>query len=282
MPPKASTLDDYTRRMLAVERYVERHLDEPLDPARLASEAALSLHHFHRIFRAQRGESVMALVRRLRLERAARALRASRDTVTTIAFAAGYGSHEAFTRAFVERFGTSPSAYRAEPSPRVREHLARGSEPPTLPVTVRVLPEVRVAYLRHHGSYSRVSETWERLRNAIARRGLDGALFGSCPDDPEVTEEAKLRFSACVEVDAAFVPDGELAGGTIAGGVYATAVHRGPFEALSEAYLDLIGRWLPRSGRVATTDPVIEHYLDDPRCTDPGDLRTEVRIRLED
>jgi AraC family transcriptional regulator len=268
--------------MVAVERYVEVHLDEPLDPPRLAKEAALSLHHFHRIFRAQRGESVMQLVRRLRLERSARALRASRDPVTTIAFAAGYGSHEAFTRAFVERFGVSPSAYRAEPSIRVREHLAKAPERPTLPVTIRELPELRVAYLRHHGSYARVGATWERLRAHLARLRIEGALYGSCPDDPEVTPEPMLRFSACVEVASSFVPDGDLTLGTIPGGIYASAVHTGPFEALSETYLELIGRWLPRSGRVATTDPVVEHYLDDPRTTAPSELRTEVRIRLED
>jgi len=282
MPRKSTTLDDYRRRMLAVERYVEAHLDGPLEPAVLAKEAAFSLHHFHRIFRAQRGESVMQLVRRLRLERAAKRLRACDVAVTSLAFEAGYDSHEAFTRAFAERFGLPPSVYRSEPSARVREHLARAPERATIPVEIRHVPALRVACMRHRGSYANVHEVWAKLRDFVARRGLEEQLFGSCPDDPEVTEESKLRFDACVVVPEGFVPGEEAALATLPAGTYAIGVHRGPFSALSETYLEVIGRWLPTSGREPTADAVVEHYLDDPRITPPEQLRTEVRVRLED
>lgn len=282
MPRKATTEDDYRRRILAVERYLEARLDEPLDPQRLATEAAFSLHHFHRIFRAQRGESVMQLVRRLRLERAARRLRGTDVPVTTLAFEAGYESHEAFTRAFADRFGAPPSTFRAEPSIRVREHLRAAPEQATIPVEIRHVAPIRVAYLRHRGAYAQVHEVWARLRAFVERRNLADRLYGVCPDDPEITDEHKLRFDACVEVDDRFVPDGDVALATIAGGTYAVGVHRGPFHALSETYLEVIGRWLPTSGREPSPDAVVEHYLDDPRLTAPGDLRTEVRVRLEE
>ena len=288
MPKKATTADDYRRRMLAVERYVEAHLDEPLEPALLARTAAFSLHHFHRIFRAQRGESVMQLVRRLRIERAAKRLRASDTSVVTLAFEAGYESHEAFTRAFVDRFGVAPTGFRAEPSLRVAEYLARAPSLPTIPVEIRHVPALRVACMRHHGGYAHVHEVWSKLRAFVARRRLPDALYGVCPDDPDVTEEAKLRFDACVVVPADFELSreeahvDEVALATIPEGTYAIGVHRGPFEALSDTYLEVIGKWLPTSGREPMADAVVEHYLDDPRTTPPGALRTEVRVRLED
>lgn len=281
MAKKTSTEDDYRRRMLAVERYLEAHLDDPLDPPTLAKEAAFSLHHFHRIFRAQRGESVMALVRRLRVERAARRLRATDVPVTTIALEAGYQSHEAFTRAFSERFGVPPSVYRDEPSTRVREHLTKAAERPTIPVQVRHVPEIRVAYLRHRGSYARVHEVWAQVRAFVAQRGIPEELYGLCPDDPEVTEEAKLRFDACVAVREGFTPAGDFVLATIPAGTYAVAVHHGPYHTLAETYLEVIGRWLPTSGREPSADAVVEHYLDDPGVTPRERLRTEVRVRLE-
>ncbi|MEL6185057.1 MAG: helix-turn-helix transcriptional regulator, partial [Myxococcota bacterium] len=79
--------------------------DDTLEPAQLADHAGFSRHHFHRVFRGMTGESVMGLVRRLRMERAAQRLRFGDAPVTDVALASGYGSHEAFTRAFRDRFG---------------------------------------------------------------------------------------------------------------------------------------------------------------------------------
>src|SRR5262245_42664629 len=99
MPLRRTTLDDYELRLLQAQQLLERRLDEPLTPDELAQAASFSLHHFHRIFRAQLGESVMQRVRRLRLERAARKLRGSEQRILELALEAGYESHEAFTRA---------------------------------------------------------------------------------------------------------------------------------------------------------------------------------------
>ncbi len=92
--------------------YVQAHLDDELTPHKLAAVACFSEHHFHRIFRAVVGESVMDHVRRLRLERAAFQLKTSRRSVFSIALDAGYGAQEAFTRTFQARFGLAPRIFR--------------------------------------------------------------------------------------------------------------------------------------------------------------------------
>lgn len=92
---------------------IQRRLDDPPGFRELATRAFISPYHFHRIFRAMVGESPRELVRRLRLERAAHQLRRTPDPVVDIAFAAGYVTHEAFTKAFQAEFGASPSAFRA-------------------------------------------------------------------------------------------------------------------------------------------------------------------------
>ncbi|MFG1672628.1 helix-turn-helix domain-containing protein [Micromonospora sp. NPDC049282] len=88
-------------------------LDDPAaSPAGLASRAHLSRFHFDRLVAAATGEPPGALRRRLLLERAAHRLVTSDRTVLDIAVEAGYGSHEAFTRAFQRSYGFTPTAVR--------------------------------------------------------------------------------------------------------------------------------------------------------------------------
>jgi AraC-like DNA-binding protein/predicted dithiol-disulfide oxidoreductase (DUF899 family) len=92
--------------------YIQSHLDDPVTPEYLANLACYSRQHFNRLFRAVVGESVMDHIRRVRLERSAYRLRRSHDTVASIAFDAGYGSQEAFTRIFQAYYGIAPGSYR--------------------------------------------------------------------------------------------------------------------------------------------------------------------------
>jgi AraC-like DNA-binding protein len=104
---KPSTAIDYRSRLARVLRHLAGDLDGEHSLAELARIAHFSPFHFHRIFRGITGESVAGLVRRLRLERAALALRRGETPIITIALDAGYGSPEAFARAF-EELGDRP------------------------------------------------------------------------------------------------------------------------------------------------------------------------------
>ena len=95
-----------------VMRYIREHISEPLDRETLADVAGFSVPHFHRVFTAHVGESAISYVRRLRLERAARKLRMGAVDITEVALAAGYDSHAAFSKAYKQHFGLSPSEFR--------------------------------------------------------------------------------------------------------------------------------------------------------------------------
>ena len=85
-------------------------LDEPVAP--LMERLHLSRFHATRIVSAVAGEPPAALRRRILLERAAHRLATTDDEVLEVALDAGYGSHEAFTRAFQRAYGSAPSAWR--------------------------------------------------------------------------------------------------------------------------------------------------------------------------
>jgi AraC family transcriptional regulator len=95
-----------------VMRYIRAHIHEPLDRETLAAVAGFSIPHFHRVFHAHVGESAISYIRRLRLERAARKLRMGALDITEVALAASYDSHAAFSKAFKQQFGLSPSEFR--------------------------------------------------------------------------------------------------------------------------------------------------------------------------
>jgi AraC family transcriptional regulator len=95
-----------------VMKYIRQHIHEPLDRETLAAVAGFSIPHFHRVFTAHVGESAISYVRRLRMERAARKLRMGAVDITEVALAAGYDSHAAFSKAFKQQFGLSPSEFR--------------------------------------------------------------------------------------------------------------------------------------------------------------------------
>jgi AraC family transcriptional regulator len=101
-------------------------LDEGASSEVLARRAARSRTQFFRVFRAFIDESPGAMRRRLLLERAAWQLGRTRHSVTRVAIEAGYGSLEAFTRAFRRAFGISPSLYRRMGATHFQLHAASG------------------------------------------------------------------------------------------------------------------------------------------------------------
>lgn len=92
-------------------------LDRPSRVADLADQLYLSRSHVDRLVRAAAGETPARFRRRILLERSAFRLLTTDQTVLDIAVAAGFSSHEAFTRAFHRAYACTPSAWRARPTP---------------------------------------------------------------------------------------------------------------------------------------------------------------------
>jgi AraC family transcriptional regulator len=283
MTTRRDTRLDYGRRIDRAVTHIADHLDEPLDFARLAEVACFSPYHFHRIFKAMTGETVAETLRRMRLNRAAADLIGEGGSVQAIAKRAGYGSVEAFTRAFAAVYGQPPAAFRRQGRRVPPFETTFVTETGMIDVTIRALETKRYAALAHKGPYPEIGTTFQRLTAwAVARNLADPAATGLAIyyDDPDTVPAAELRADVCLAVPDTAVLDGGIRWLEIAGGDYAVYLHKGPYAELAQAYRRLCGEWLPQSGREPGDGPCFEVYLNDCRAVPPPEWRTEIHLPL--
>ncbi|MET9610773.1 AraC family transcriptional regulator [Streptomyces sp. NPDC006512] len=99
-------------RLNQVMEHIEGHLDRPVDVAELARGAATSEYHLRRMFSALAGMPLSEYVRRRRLTVAGAEVLTGREPLLDIAVRYGYGSGEAFARAFRAMHGVGPGEAR--------------------------------------------------------------------------------------------------------------------------------------------------------------------------
>ena len=275
---------DVRARIDAVCRMLEERLDEGLPLEELARAADLSPFHFHRLFRGLTGETVRGYTRRLRIERAAHRLEHTEAEILSIALDSGYGSHEAFTRAFKKHFGLAPSEYRGSARASGRTGARRPDPITTESIELRIEERepCTVACVRHVGPYSEVGEAWKALMKWGWTKVLFGSpqTFGLCYDDPEVTDPERVRYDACMVVAPNTRVKREVELKDVAGGHFAVALHVGEYSTIGATYAALFAAVTTRGAanrRWQLGDPpALEVYLNDPRKTKPPELRTEV------
>ena len=268
--------------------HAHAHLDGPLSTETLAGVADLSIHAFHRRFRAAFGETPAAYVRRLRLERAAWRLQLHGDSILAIALDCGFGDHETFTRAFRRHYGLSPREWRRAgryPSAarRERDH-DEGSAGYSLSSTrIRTLNAQTIAFIRHVGPYEAVDpDLWEELGRWADQAGLaaERPLLGIGHDAPGITAPDKLRFDAAIAIPAGMRgAAGRVRIGALPAFRCAVTTHVGSYLTLPEAYPRIFAQTLTAAPQLLGL-PVIEIYDDETVSTSRPVSRTEVHLPI--
>lgn len=268
--------------------HIEANLDQDLSTAAVARAAGLSASRFHRVFVAEIGETPHAYVARLRLDRAAFYLATQEGTVPDIALAVGYQTPETFARAFVRRFATTPSGYRATAPvmarararrPGLEQQAGRAALSAVRATELRPQP---VAFLRHIGPYEDVDGSLFDELAAWSRRrtGVTGPWLGIGHDAPGITPVARLRFDACLGVAAEHHGRGRVAFQTVPGGWYAVATHTGPYTTLSEAHRSVYATAQAFAGYRVAGLPLVECYLTSAVRPDAHLNTTQIRLPL--
>lgn len=103
---------DKLNSLTAALEYIEHDLSGEFSQEQCAKAACCSLSGLQKLFRSVFNKSVGDYVTRRRLTVAARELQQTDRTALDIALEFGWGSAEAFTRAFSRVWGVTPSEYR--------------------------------------------------------------------------------------------------------------------------------------------------------------------------
>lgn len=252
---------DYLSSVERAIEYIEHHLDETLDPEEIAKAAGYSLYHLTHIFTAVIGEPIGSYIQKRRLSESCKKLLHTKKRIIDIALESGFGSSEAYSRAFKSAYGISPLAYRKNnldlytgakkmPDRAALSHLA---ERLTLKPRIVDLDEILVAGIRGQTSTGNniLPGLWLALTECCTpvRGSRTARRIGICESDRaavQVSKEGSVAFSEFVgiEVDGACpLPDG-MVKKTIPGGRYAVFTHSGTIASLLKTYDYIWGSWI--------------------------------------
>lgn len=244
--------------------YIESHLDRPLTLDDVSDASGMSKFHLARMFGHSVGCSVLRYVRNRRLSRAALHLVSGSPDILQLALEAGYGSHEAFTRAFRDHFGMTPEAVRAVghiDRQMLQEPLRMSSTQirTIAPNSLESRPAMRLVGLSRfvgYGNLAAIPSQWLEFQPFIGR--IDGqtgsTAYGVCT---ETTPESDgFIYTAAVEVTgSAEVPKG-LVALDFAPRRCAIFHHPDHISTIRTTTKGIFDRWLPQSGEQLSDDGV--------------------------
>lgn len=269
---------EFQRRIERVIDYIQQHPDADLSLEALAGVAHFSPFHFHRVFKAYTGSTVLSYVTRSRLQRALFIMRTSpRKRLGQVAADSGFDSLSTFSKVFRNAYGTAPSRVDVHSASRLLE-LSRAdavvSNDPEAPARVRrpwrvrveARPEMSLAFVRVQGGYLQpqsLIDGYLRLQSWIETAAIDrraSLLLGMSMDDPDIVPLHECRYDFCCTVPQGTTSDAIVTRRQIPPTRWALLSCRGTLLDVSDAWAYLFREWLPKSGWQAAALPAMEIF----------------------
>jgi AraC family transcriptional regulator len=268
--------------------YIESHFAGEISLEDIAATGDVSRFHMSRAFGLATGLSVMRYVRGRRLTEAARALSLGAPNILSIALDAGYGSHEAFTRAFRDQFGVTPEAVRqrgdldnlelVEPIKMTEARTVVLEEPRHESAGNLLIAGLRGRYETE--TIAGIPMQWQRFGpfiGAISGR-VGGIAYGVCCD---FDDQGQFDYVCGVAVSSVSGLPPELSGVRIPAHRYLVFRHRGHISGIYATWQAIMNSWLPGSGLRMANAPNFERYAED-FDADTGLGGVEIWIPIEE
>ncbi|MFF4602225.1 GyrI-like domain-containing protein [Streptomyces sp. NPDC001339] len=258
-------------RLNQAMEHIEARLDQRIEAGDLARIATTSEYHFRRLFSALAGMPLSEYIRRRRLTLAGAEVLAGERTLLEIAIRYGYGSGEAFARAFRALHGVGPgearrsgAALRSQPRMSFRLTVEGSS---TMRYRVVEKGEFRVVGkkarvpLVHEGENPHIAEhirsigpeTVRRIA-ALSDQEPDGIVSAVVRLSDSYDEGAELDYYHAV-VTGADAPE-DLDTLTVPAGTWAVFENSGPYpQALQFLWRDVFTQWFPSNPYVSRPGP---------------------------
>jgi AraC family transcriptional regulator len=252
--------------------FIESHLAQTIDLDDVAQAGGASRFHIARAFPVATGWPVISYLRARRLTEAARQLADGAPDILSVALDAGYGSHEAFTRAFRDQFGVTPERVRAardlETLPLVEAIMLDSTPRSDLPAPRLEdgRPLVIVGILQPIGAQdggASIPSLWRRLIPHLGHipsqvgGDLANVTYGVCAHGDD---QGNFDYLAGVEVREASDLPSDLASLRLPAQRYAVFRHAEHISTIRKTMRAIWTAWLPASGYEAADAPMFERY----------------------
>ncbi|WP_426503872.1 AraC family transcriptional regulator [Dactylosporangium sp. McL0621] len=276
---------------------VEEHLTAEFDVDGLARALGTTEYHLRRMFSSLAGMPLSEYVRRRRMTVAAAAVVRGDDDLLSIAVRHGYGSTEAFGRAFRAVHGAGPGDVRRDggplrTQPQIRFRLTvEGSIPMDTRIvdrpTFRLVGHAARVPLIHRGVNPHIQslitalppEEHVRLK-ALSDTEPAGLLQVSDGVDPDGTEGSPLTYLHGVAVSGATPAPHDLHAIDVPAGRWAVFRTAGPHpQALQETWAATATEWFPSNPWRLRPGPSIVAILD--RADDFSTATCELWLPVE-
>ncbi|MGH3352879.1 MAG: AraC family transcriptional regulator [Nocardioides sp.] len=251
-----------------------------VDVARVAREQGTTEYHLRRMFSALAGMPLSEYVRRRRMTLAAADLVAGAPDLLEVAVRYGYGSTEAFGRAFRAVHGSAPADVRRSGGPLRTQPTLRfrlsveGSTPMDVTITdmleLRLVGHAAKVPLIHEGVNPHIQahiasiapEEHQRLK-ALNDAEPRGILAVSADQEPDAVEGSMLTYLHGVAVTPSTAVPGDLDAITVPAGAWAVFASSGPHpETLQRLWAATATDWFPSNPWRLRPGPSVLRYLE--------------------
>lgn len=236
----------------------------------IARAASVSRFHLARSFSVVLGQPVMRYVRARRLSEAARNLSRGAPDILSVAIGHGYGSHEAFTRAFAEQFGMTPSDVRKAGDLAALDlqepvRMTLDQHPELAPPRIETITARRLIGLSRHytgNDFAGITSQWPAYFEHASYRlsATDGAHYGVCYN---MTEAGDMDYLTGVEAAPGHSVPEAFSEMIIPAGEYAVFRHEGHISLISQTFAAAFQTGLPQLNRESAPGPSFEWYSAD-------------------
>lgn len=248
--------------------YIENHYRDQVSLDALAEVAGVSRYHLSRMFCYTVGHPISRYIRLRRLSTAAIALAAGETDILDLALSIGYGSHEAFTRAFRDHFSKTPEHVRAQGHTNdlnLTEAISMEQSKATTLATPRneKLHDLTIVGISRYYPFEKVGEIpdqWQSFAPLIPQIANSGssATYGVIYNGGDDS----FDYLSGVELLAGNQAPQGLVSLIIPAQSYAVFWHAGHVATLRETCDAIWSDWLPSSDKAVVEAPWFERYGD--------------------
>lgn len=246
---------------------VERHLDRDARLADLAASCGVTPTHLSHAFSQTVGQSLTGYVRGRRLAMAAEQLASGADDILRVALEAGYGSHEAFTRAFRKEFGKTPERVRQAGTTSGLTLLAAAEMTDDLQPGIALMGRRQAQALRLVGLRGRFGSDTMREIPMLWRRF--GALYSTIENPKEPVplglsgpfdDHGMFDYACALEVAAGTEAPAGMIAMNVPAADYAIFRHQGHVSTIGGTYRRILDFVFPENGWTIPNQPILERH----------------------